>query len=99
MSTLDSRDPRIYKLGSVSCILHWIPIEPNLASLQPSNSLTLSTMSNPIEIASGTSTQAVYKGWLGEQPIQQFDAYKHPHMHGNVLEKYPTVGHITDVPR
>ena len=33
MSVFISGDPRIYKLGSVSRILHWIPFKPNLASL------------------------------------------------------------------
>ena len=87
--------PRIYKLGSVSRILHRIPFEPTQLRSKPN--LALLQMSSPQDLASGTNSRAVYKERVGDRRIKQFDARKFPYARTNVLTPYPTVNQVTSI--
>jgi len=55
-------------------------------------------MSSPQDLASGTNSRAVYKERHGDRRIRQFDTRKFPYSRISVLQPYPMVGQVADVP-
>ena len=76
---------------------HWIPSKLRLSFYTPYLLYSLSIMTNPIDIASGTNTRTIFKESLGELCIQQFHTCKHHHVQKNMIMPYPLVGQVAGV--